>query len=452
MHSSEKAEVIPLIGVDKPVFKILCFGFMIAHLSLFTQDWQSYHTGNSALPSNTVRAVCVEPDGVKWFGTDAGLVRYDGSEWRVFVKTEDRQTLADDHITDIAFEVSGYGPEIWVGTQNGLTILDVDGFTFATPYRSDNRPLLGNRINAVAVDSNHVKWFATNNGVSIFNGSNWWALTEENDKLIHNEVLCIGVDNECDSLWRYFGTSEKGVSRIYYQDLDAVTTASPYNTNWTIMMSDSVFAFHVTYTQKHWIGTSFGVCEHDSTETKRNWNIYTTYEGLVQDNVLSIAEAQDGSMWFGTRGGVSHYYHGKIINYTIDDGLAGNVVYDIAIDKDGSLWFATNGGVTRLSNIKSIGEMPHESGLVMNYPNPFNPSTTVQYEVTRSGFVRLVIYDLTGREVDRLVNAIQGPGTYRVVWNGTDRLGRSVPAGVYIAGLTIKGLGMVNSIKMIIMK
>ncbi|MFC1570098.1 two-component regulator propeller domain-containing protein [bacterium] len=437
------------------IMKILLFGILISSLSIIAQDWQSFNTDNSGLPSNAVKAVCVEPSGVKWFGTDAGLVRYDGSEWRLFTQTEDQQTLADNQIQDIAFEMSSYGPEIWVGTMNGVTILDVDGFTFATPYRTDNRPLLSNQINAVAVDSNHVKWFATDMGVSIFDGNNWRDLTQENKKLVHDNVFCIGVDNECDSLWRYFGTSGRGVSRIYHHDLDGITKASAYDSDWTIMISDSILAFHVIHQQKHWIGSTLGVYEHDSTETKRNWNMYTTYEGLVHDVVHAIAEGQDGTMWFGTGGGISHFVNGQFDNYTTSDGLAGNVVYDIAMDHDGSLWFATDGGVTHLTNISDVANqdlIPETSQLISNYPNPFNPSTHIKYELAQGSFVQLVVYDVSGQEVKRLVNEIQAPNSYQVSWNGTDQLDRSVAAGVYIAKLSIKGTEQIDSVKMLLIK
>jgi hypothetical protein len=430
------------------------FALLIIPAVIFADTWETYNMSNSTLPSNEILAVCIEPSGVKWFGTGAGLVRYDGSEWRTFVKTEDQQTLADNYVTDITFERTGYGPEVWVGTRNGLTILDVDGFSFATPYRTDNKPLLSNRIHAVAVDSNHVKWFATDKGVSIFNGTDWWELTEQNEKLKQNEVLCIGIDNECDSLWRYFGTSETGVSRLYYRDLDAMTTASPYDRSWTIMMSDSITAFLVVHTQKHWVGTGFGLYEHDSTETKRNWNVYTTYEGLIHNTVLSLAQGADGSLWICTRGGASHFNEGQFDNYTVSDGLAADQVNDCAIDSDGSVWFATQNGITHFmdeTSVQAKSRQPENNRLLINYPNPFNPATTVAYKLTRGSWVKLAVFDLNGREVKQLALGIQAEGIHQAVWDGTDQAWQAVPAGVYLAKLNV-GAKLSASIKMLLIR
>ncbi|NQT63490.1 MAG: T9SS type A sorting domain-containing protein [Candidatus Marinimicrobia bacterium] len=69
------------------------------------------------------------------------------------------------------------------------------------------------------------------------------------------------------------------------------------------------------------------------------------------------------------------------------------------------------------------------------YPNPFNPITTINYDLTANSFVTLVIYDLAGREVRRLVSNEQVAGYYRTTWNGTRDDGNSISTGVYFARL-----------------
>lgn len=70
--------------------------------------------------------------------------------------------------------------------------------------------------------------------------------------------------------------------------------------------------------------------------------------------------------------------------------------------------------------------------LYNNYPNPFNAATKIRYYIPENSVVKIAIYDLLGNEVTTLVNEYAIPGNYEVVWNGTDRLGRAVPSGVYI--------------------
>ncbi len=69
------------------------------------------------------------------------------------------------------------------------------------------------------------------------------------------------------------------------------------------------------------------------------------------------------------------------------------------------------------------------------FPNPFNPSTTIEYELPERSDVSLVIYDISGREVMTLVNQNMNPGSYETSWNGTDCNGKQVAAGMYFARL-----------------
>lgn len=62
-----------------------------------------------------------------------------------------------------------------------------------------------------------------------------------------------------------------------------------------------------------------------------------------------------------------------------------------------------------------------------NYPNPFNPQTTIPYEVNKAGAVTITIYDMLGREITLLVNKFHSPGTYTATWNA----GSAVSSGIY---------------------
>ena len=72
----------------------------------------------------------------------------------------------------------------------------------------------------------------------------------------------------------------------------------------------------------------------------------------------------------------------------------------------------------------------------INAPNPFNPSTTIHYAVPVAALVELVVHDVNGREVKRLVSARREVGTYQVVWDATDGANRLVASGTYLFQLT----------------
>ena len=70
-----------------------------------------------------------------------------------------------------------------------------------------------------------------------------------------------------------------------------------------------------------------------------------------------------------------------------------------------------------------------------NYPNPFNPNTTISYTILESSSVKLEVFDIQGRKIVKLYDAKQNPGNYEVPWNGADMSGNSVSTGVYFARL-----------------
>ena len=94
--------------------------------------------------------------------------------------------------------------------------------------------------------------------------------------------------------------------------------------------------------------------------------------------------------------------------------------------------------------------IPDNFALHNNYPNPFNPSTRIRYDIPEDGIVSLTIYDLAGRKVRELVNKSQNAGYHLAVWDGTNDFGQSLSTGVYI--YQIRSGSFVQSKKMIFMK
>lgn len=89
--------------------------------------------------------------------------------------------------------------------------------------------------------------------------------------------------------------------------------------------------------------------------------------------------------------------------------------------------------------------------LEQNFPNPFNPETTIKYSVSRKSFVQLKVYDVTGRLINNLVSKNLSAGSYSAVWNGNDINGNSVSSGIYFYCITIDGSKSVSR-KMLLIK
>lgn len=119
--------------------------------------------------------------------------------------------------------------------------------------------------------------------------------------------------------------------------------------------------------------------------------------------------------------------------YTDENLAAGAYNYRLKqIDTNGSFEFSPIITV-------EVG-LPKTFALNQNFPNPFNPSTTINYQISTANSsateTTLAIFNILGTQVLTLVNEEQGPGFYSVVWNGKNREGLQAPSGVYIYQLT----------------
>lgn len=98
----------------------------------------------------------------------------------------------------------------------------------------------------------------------------------------------------------------------------------------------------------------------------------------------------------------------------------------------------------------SYNATPSSVKLIGNFPNPFNPSTTISFELSEPVNIRLVIYNALGQNVREVVNELRGTGVHRVLWDGKNQNGESVSSGIYLyrleAGVTV------NSGKMLLIK
>ena len=95
--------------------------------------------------------------------------------------------------------------------------------------------------------------------------------------------------------------------------------------------------------------------------------------------------------------------------------------------------------------------VPDKFELSQNFPNPFNPSTDINYSLPKSSDVSLIVYDILGNEIRTLVNeANKNSGSYSVMWDGTNDAGMKVSSGVYYYKLTASVFS--NTMRMVLVK
>ena len=136
----------------------------------------------------------------------------------------------------------------------------------------------------------------------------------------------------------------------------------------------------------------------------------------------------------------------------VSNGYNSRDIYSLAVNDQYMFAASYAGGVWKrpLSEIitvvdNSVQNKPERFSLGQNFPNPFNPSTTIKYSIPKNSLVRLKVYNILGEEVAILVNEEKPVGTYEVKFNATN-----LPSGVYFYRL--QAGSFVETKKMIIIK
>ncbi len=127
-----------------------------------------------------------------------------------------------------------------------------------------------------------------------------------------------------------------------------------------------------------------------------------------------------------------------VINHVIfnEYKAVSDMIHDDLMNTDSNVIQNTPGITTRVG--------------ISNYPNPFNPSTTITYSLPKNMQINLDIYNLKGQKVKTLQSGKQSIGKHSVIWKGTDDNGRPVASGMYFYKLIMPDKVLTN--KMVMLK
>ena len=103
---------------------------------------------------------------------------------------------------------------------------------------------------------------------------------------------------------------------------------------------------------------------------------------------------------------------------------------DLLIFSDWEMWILRNETIISVEDEIS-DNLPAGFSLSQNYPNPFNSSTTISYAIPEASFVTIQIYNLRSQLVSSVFSSFKAPGSYKVVWDGKDSLGKDLTSGLY---------------------
>lgn len=166
------------------------------------------------------------------------------------------------------------------------------------------------------------------------------------------------------------------------------------------------------------------------------------YKAFTGPCYVKIVSAVNGSILFQKNYAESHYPN--IYLYDIDGDNYYELLIKIYNFNDSKLEiYSTPAHTTGIANQNQ--SIPTDFNLNQNYPNPFNPNTIIEYSINKNSEVKIILYDILGKEIKTLVNENQSAGAHKVILQGSD-----LPSGAYFYALTVDGV--TDSKKMLLNK
>lgn len=416
------------------------------NMSLHSFDGSMLHSYYTDGPrDHTIYDVMVDNKNDLWIATHYGITKYDGNTWEQISFYDDPSLIYEGHeahllVDKVTCLVQDADNLVWTTSMNGLRTYD--GTTWSRIDLISDSGYIRNayhRVQDIAVDHDNVKWFASNYQIESYDGETWQ---------IHknNEVWVRRVAVDLDNV-KWFGILDAEGGAISYDG----TTWNEYCEG-TCSLKGTTNAIAVDRDNVKWFGTNEGVWSFDGT----TWTAYDeTIRSLDWPENPVIRDSQDrvvvrdiivddnNTKWICVYNMIVSFDGNSWRSYAKESG---EYYMKLAVSHDNVLWMVGRNRIERV-NLEDIQKyagptgvdeeetLPEGLAILGNYPNPFNPTTTIEFSLPETGFVDLVIYNIAGQKVRTLLSGQMIPGIHNIVWDGHDESGLPVSTGVYITQL-----------------
>jgi diguanylate cyclase (GGDEF)-like protein len=336
-----------------------------------TQYIQSAWNSEAGLPQNSVHAITQTRDGFMWMGTEEGLARFDGVQFKVY-NTRNTPGLPSDYIQSLRASSDG---SLWVGTDSGLCHLagaapagpqganltqariskvltrkdGLPGDTVSSLYEDTDRTLwigttmglsllrdgrlqagppelAGVAVLVMAADAQGRIWIGSDNGLFEFNHGQWidWGARSG----VRSRILGVAPDPD-GSLW--IGTVGKGL--LHFRDGRMLPSPPVAWDDLGALWMGGDGALWMAF-DRHGIGRLY----------QGRLSYYAQEQGLPSSRVLhTLFEDREGSLWIGLLdAGSVQFREGRFAVFGTREGLTGNYVGNILQSRDGTIWIGSD--------------------------------------------------------------------------------------------------------------
>ncbi|WP_169304425.1 hybrid sensor histidine kinase/response regulator transcription factor [Pedobacter frigoris] len=313
-------------------------------------------TIENGLSQNSVLSITQDKQQFMWFGTNHGLNRYDGYQFKIYLNDPtDSESVSSNSISCVFNDSKG---RLWVGTSKGLNKYDKNRDAFTRISKTSGSGLSNNAINCIYEDDQKNLWIGTSSGLNLLaHGSRkfksfFFGNKEAGNR--QNQIYSIFKDNEGD-LW--LGTVT-GLIRMSLKKGHFNNRIFRSNKNPESISSNYITSINADAQQNLWIGTDNGLNLYN--KATRTFTVYKHNaqdpNTIVHNDIRKINPDKKGMLWISTQEGLSilNPVAKTFTNYQHDpevkSSLSHNSTHDIFFDITGNVWIGTYyGGVNMVS-------------------------------------------------------------------------------------------------------
>ncbi|NOS85979.1 MAG: T9SS type A sorting domain-containing protein [Ignavibacteria bacterium] len=336
---------------------------------------------------------------------------FSGTGYGLFVSSNNGSNWTQTSLSNNVFSMAVSGSYLIAGISNGILRSSNNGINWQTTNIS------GQTIRSFAVSGNNV-FAGYTNGVYIStnNGGNW------SSSSINFEVYALAVSGNNI----FAGTYSMGAF-----------VSGNNGANWSQTSLNNRSIRSLTASGNYIYAGTFAYGVYVSTNNGVNWTQYLPGKNIfsLSSSGSSVYAGCDSGIYVSNDNGVSWIQKNEGLGNSPSIGsthIYNNYLFAGKESLSGIGIFRRP--ISELSSLSQIStEVPKLFTLEQNYPNPFNPVTNIEFSVPKSAFVRLAVFDVSGREIEILVSDKLSPGTYNADWDAS-----KYSSGIYFYTITSK--------------
>ncbi len=342
----------------KLILAVIFIAIITGNIQAQKQNIKFQHlTVNNGLSQSSVYCIFQDNKGFMWFGTEDGLNKYDGYNFKTYRNDpSDPHSISYNYVNQIYQDRNGV---IWLGTFGGglnKYDYDLDQFFHYRSNPSDYQSLSNNFVNVIYEDKSNVLWIGTENGLNQFDASNnqfnrFQIPSPKINNSLNVKITAISEDQE-GNLW--IGTDKSGLIKFNITKKEFIDT--PFKNDLTNHLSNSrITTLFKDQFGQLWVGTNHGIYVFDR-DANNFTHLITNLDdpnSLSNNEITSIYEDNLGELWIGTHSGLNKFDRSQknFVRFMYDPhdpySLSNNLVLSIYEDESEIMWIGTQVGLNK---------------------------------------------------------------------------------------------------------